>query len=175
MPLSLFLRVGNLLLLKLQLSRWWWGRRFTLGTIECFVIGKLLPPTHRAEQSVITDTGVYFAPAEHFLFWTCIWDIPRATSQLFYFAAKQFFPCAFFSSFSLFSDFAWLCQLFGRSLPSSPLIRLFLPSFYPHLPSVRFINQWVVALYGSWDQIRFTLGLNACSHGLLHLKGNSFS
>lgn len=26
-----------------------------------------------------------------------------------------------------------------------------------------------------WDQIRFTSGLNVCSHGLLHLKGNSFS
>lgn len=25
------------------------------------------------------------------------------------------------------------------------------------------------------DQIRFTPGLNVCSHGLLHLKGNSFS
>lgn len=30
-------------------------------------------------------------------------------------------------------------------------------------------------LYGSRDQIRFTSGLNACSRGLLHLKGNSFS
>lgn len=47
--------------------------------------------------------------------------------------------------------------------------------FYSHLPSVRFINQCVAPLYGSWDQNRFTLGLNACSHGLLHLKGNSFS
>lgn len=52
---------------------------------------------------------------------------------------------------------------------------LFSFSFFAHLPSLCFINQWVVLLYGSWDQIRFTLGLNACSHGLLHLKANSFS
>lgn len=83
-----------------------------------------------------------------------------------------------FSTFAFFllsfSAFAWLCRLFSLSffLFSIDFSYFF---FYPDLPSVRFINQWFVPLYGSWDQIRFTSGLNVCSHGLLHLKGNSFS
>lgn len=66
----------------------------------------------------------------------------------------------------------------GFSLFLYPLLRWLGSPFLPlTLISLQFALsiQWAVPLYGSWDQIRFTSGLNVCSHGLLHLKGNSFS
>lgn len=88
---------------------------------------------------------------------------------------------SFLLSFScLFPPLLRLLGCIGLSCSLRPLLHwlgslFFFFFFYPHLPSVHFINLWVVPLYGSWDQIRFTSGLNVCSHGLLHLKGNSFS
>lgn len=62
-------------------------------------------------------------------------------------------PCPLF----LYTPFHWLWGFFF----------LFLSS--PH--------SWLYQSVGcaSWDQIRFTLGLNVCSHGILHLKANSFN
>lgn len=77
----------------------------------------------------------------------------------------------------------WPYQLFPRSVASSPLTWLpYFFFFFFFLSSFTLISpQFALSISGLclcaalWDQIRFTSGLNVCSHGLLHLKGNSFS
>lgn len=96
-------RVENLLHLQQHLSSWCYSRHFTLGTIEFFVIRKLLPPTHRAEQSVITHTHFFILllvniPVSHLvnLCLRPVYEILWATSWLFYFALKRFSPLLLF-------------------------------------------------------------------------------
>lgn len=164
-----FLESWNIVIHKAVTHLLMWLQVFHLGHHRVLCDQKMLLHTHGAAEGVILDTHLYFTLAEH----------PSVTSyelvcETFYEPRHSYFNFHFF--FLVF--FLIFCRCFpvsafsGLSLPCSPLIGIF---FHPHLPSVRFINQWVVALYGSRDQIRFTSGLNPCSHGLLHLKGNSFN
>lgn len=95
------------------------------------------------------------------------------------FPIRNSFPplCFLFSSFPPFSASAQLYRLFScLSLASSPLTwLLFFCSFTLISPQFALSISGLCLCTALWDQIRFTSGLNVCSHGLLHLKGNSFS
>lgn len=72
---------------------------------------------------------------------------------------------------------SFLC-FFSSSPASLSFLTLFFISLIPSHPIptwLGFINQWVLPLCRSRDQIRFTPGLNACCRGPLHLTGNPFS
>lgn len=95
------------------------------------------------------------------------------------FPIRNSFPplCFLFSSFPPFSASAQLYRPFScLSLASSPLTWLpFFCSFTLISPQFALSISGLCLCTALWDQIRFTSGLNVCSHGLLHLKGNSFS
>lgn len=69
----------------------------------------------------------------------------------------KYFPFVLSLLYPHNSAFTWLYWLFSLSLTSSPLTCLSFLFLYPHLPSVCFINQWVVPLYCSSgsNQIHF--------------------
>lgn len=91
---------------------------------------------------------------------------------------------------SLYSHEPGLVLLFLFLIPSDstwPFLRLHFSSASLHwLYSIRCSFTLIFAPFalsisglclcpGLWDQISFASGLNVCSHGPLHLKGNSFS
>lgn len=86
---------------------------------------------------------------------------------------------SYFTSFCLLSLLfacAWPHRPFPLALTFSPLTGLqFFCSFTLIFPPSALSISGLCLCTALRDQIRFTPGLNVCSHGLLHLKGNSFS
>lgn len=82
------------------------------------------------------------------------------------FASYSFLPLSLCPAISAF------CSFFNLSLHwlGSPFcsLSLILPQFGLSISGLCLCT-------ALWDQIRFTSGLDVCSYGLLHLKGNSFS
>lgn len=134
------------------------------------LIGKLFPPTHESQP----HTSLFDLAHQPGLFtsfeavYKTLNEQPSHVIEFFYSFLNQFSPLMLSPSLCLLSSllfpiFTCLYQPLPLSLPSSSLTRcslrlsFLLWFFYPHLPSVRFINQWVAPLYGSLgsNQIHF--------------------
>lgn len=124
----LFLTVENLLLIKLHLSYSCYGRYFTLGTIEFFVIRNCYHLPIEL-NGLLLQTHIFILlwlniPVAH-IFWTCVWDIPWATSVILL-CSKTVFPLLLFFFFScLFSNFLSLFGCIRFSVFRYPLLHCF--------------------------------------------------
>lgn len=169
--------VFHLLLLK----RCYQGRRFTIR--DCVLKKKiLLPPMHTYEQCAISDTDLYFSVRNDHSFsylFSLTTKHQTGSHRITHIRVVLFpishFPFCFLFPFPFFAS-TWQYRLFPSffnifSIDLAPVFcsfTLIFPRFTLSISGLRLCT-------ALWDQIRFTSGLNVCSHGLLHLKGNSFS